>query len=84
MNDATEQRIAKDNSRNFVLAICDAAITDAQEGIGEYNKRNTGEVLMERLNLRHFRASPRNGDSKYARSIYTAVRFLYETNQEMP
>lgn len=67
--------------RTFILAVTDAAITDIQEGVSERAPRNTGDALLERLNLRKHRTIPRNADAKYARSIYTAARFLYETEQ---
>lgn len=72
--------MAKD-IRQFVLAVVDAAITDIQEGVSERAPRNTGGALLDRLNLRKLRTIPRNADAKYARSIYTAARFLYETEQ---
>lgn len=72
--------MAKD-IRTFILAVVDAAITDAQEGVNERAPRNTASRLAERLNLDAYRTNPRNGDAKCARSIYTAARWLYDTEQ---
>jgi hypothetical protein len=70
-----------DRVKQFVLAVTDAAITDVQSGIPERHPTNTGDRLVDRLNLRAIRAEPRNGDAKYARSLYTAAYFLYETEK---
>lgn len=68
--------------RRFILAIADAAIFDAQQLIPVRNKKNTGEALVRRLNLKQYRSVPRIGDAKYARSLYTAAWWLYETGNE--
>lgn len=68
----------------FIKAVVDAAIMDAQHGIAEYDPRNSGKRLIGRLNLSSYRISPRNGDSKYARSLYTAARWLYDTEVKSP
>lgn len=67
--------------RRFIEAITAAAIDDAANGIAEYDPRNSGERLIGRLNLPIHRTYPRNGDAKYARSIYTAARWLYQTEK---
>lgn len=72
----------RDRVEQFILAVFDAAIADANDGVPEYDQHNTRERLPERLNLGRFRQSPRRGDGKYARSIYTAARWLYKTEIE--
>lgn len=71
--------LAEDKVKQFVLAVADAAIRDAQGKIPARAAINTGRVLPERLGLSRYRAIPRNGDGSEARRIYTAVRFLYQT-----
>lgn len=68
----------------FIRAVTNAAIEDAMNGVAEYDPRNSGERLIGRLffNLSSYRTTPRNGDPKYARSIYTAARWLYQTETE--
>ena len=68
--------------RRFIDAIVEAAIFDAEQGIGEYDPRNSGQQLLTRLNLSTYRSKPRNGDGKYARSLYTAARWLYQTEKD--
>lgn len=70
---------AKARVEKFVYAIIDAAASDAAEGVAEYSPRSTGDQLLIRLNLKRFRFHPRNGDGKYARSLYTAAYWLYKT-----
>jgi hypothetical protein len=72
---------AQDNVRLFVLVVVDAAIHDAREKVPTRAPQNTGSRLLGRLNLHRYRNSPRNGDSSEARRIYTAARFLYDTER---
>lgn len=74
--------MSDDRTRSFISAIVEAAIYDVEQGIPEYDKRNSGERLLSRLDLARFRTSPRNGDGKYARSLYTAAHWLYRTERE--
>jgi hypothetical protein len=74
-----DERGRKERVEKFIRAITDAAIEDHHNGVAEYDPRNSGERLIGRLNLSAHRISPRNGDAKYARSLYTAVRWLYTT-----
>jgi len=73
-----------DNVRLFIMAVMDAAMFDAKSGVPERHPTNTGAKLIERLNLKRFRIEPRKGDYKYARSVYTAARWLYATEQKLP
>lgn len=69
-----------DAVKGFVNAVVDAAICDEQTGVPEYAaKRNRGTDLMRRLNLASYRVKSRMGDETEARRIYTATRFLYQT-----
>lgn len=82
----TEQKVTQEEQRQnqvrrFISAVVEAAFFDASEGVAEYDPRNSGERLIGRLNLAQHRISPRNGDAKYARSIYTAARWLYKTEE---
>ena len=68
------------NVEQFVKAVVDAAVFDEQAGVPERDaKRNSRKGLMKRLNLAQYRIQSRYGDGPSARSIYTAVRFLYRT-----
>lgn len=67
------------NVKYFISLITETAIYDFQNGIAERDPRNTGARLLTRLNLTAMRINPRNGDAKYARSIYTAAYWLYQT-----
>lgn len=64
--------------------VVEAAIYDVEQDIPEYDKRNSGERLLSRLDLARFRTNPRNGDAKYARSLYTAAYWLYRTEKDIP
>lgn len=70
---------AMSNVEAFVRAVVTAAICDVDAGISEYADRNTGDRLIGRLDLQTHRSFPRNGDGKYARSLYTAAYWLYKT-----
>ena len=73
-----------DHVRMFVLTVIDAAMHDAAKGVPAYAPENRGDLLLKRLKLNRFRSAPRAGDAKYARSIYTAAHWLYETEQPVP
>lgn len=70
---------AQDNVRMFILNVVDAAVRDAQEKVPTRSPTNTGTALVRRLNLQRYRNRPRNGDGSEARRVYTAARFLYDT-----
>lgn len=72
----------KANVNKFVRSVVEAACDDARQGAPERATQNTGDILRTRLNLDRFRCNPRTGDGKYARSIYTAARFLYDTERQ--
>lgn len=70
------------NPRKFMIAILGAAADDDRQGVPDRHKSNTGDRLRTRLNLDHHRSFPRCGDGKYARSIYTAARWLITTERD--
>jgi hypothetical protein len=71
----------EDRIKRFITAVVDAAIFDHHAGVAEYDPRNSGERLIGRLDLSAYRRQPRSGDSKYARSLYTVARWLYQTEK---
>lgn len=67
-------------TERIIQAILGAVITDLEVDIPNRHIRNTGSSLETRLNIQ--RAIPRKGDAKYYRSLYTAIRWLAETEHE--
>jgi hypothetical protein len=74
-----DKRDARQRVKDLALAVVDAALNDSDANVPERHPSNTGAALVERLNLRRFRRKPRSGDGSEARRIYTAARFLYNT-----
>lgn len=63
-----------------ILLLC---VEDIEKGIPERHASNTGETLGKRLGInRYFPNDIRNGDSKYARSLYTAAYWLLTTHSQ--
>lgn len=79
---STDKDKRVESVKRFIDAIVDAAVFDAEEGVPVYDPRNSGERLIGRLNLPAFRVSPRRGDAKHARSLYTIARWLYDTEKD--
>ena len=68
-----------ENVRRFILAILAAAVHDHNRNVPMYDNCNEGTALPVRLDLDKFRSEPRVGDKRYARSLYTAARWLLST-----
>lgn len=64
-------------TEKIAMAILGAARLDVTEDIPKYDARNSGDALLRRLYIQ--RAFPRRGDARELRRLYTAFRFLIET-----
>lgn len=73
---------AEESTRQFIALIVNAAISDANAGMPERDRQNSGAEIVSRLNLPRRRISPRIGDRRFARMVYTAARFVYRTECE--
>ncbi len=82
-NKKTKQH-AVARTRQFVDAIVNLALDDADNSVPERHPSTTGERLLERAQTRKIRHISRHGDKYEARRIYTAVRFLYATEINVP
>ena len=71
-----------DRVHGFCTLIYKLAVKDAEDDIPERHACNTGSTLLVRMPGNTYRTSPRHGDAKFARSLYTAYRFFLETEED--
>lgn len=64
-------------SQEIVNTIFHIAFRDARDAVPEYHPSNTGEGILDRLARAEVpRPSPRHGDARAARKIYSGARFF--------